>query len=166
MTPPADEDSGNNAAGVVGAGKKAADGNATTRERKDHATQRLDKWLWYTRLIKTRSMATRLVSGGKVRVNKVKCDKPSQGLRCGDVVTATIGKNIRVLQVLELGSRRGPAPEARALYEDLAPLPERGKPLAAGPDAGSAVAARREPGSGRPTKRERRQTDRLRSGEQ
>ena len=127
-------------------------------------TQRLDKWLWFARLIKTRSMATRLVSAGKVRVNRVKCAKPSQTIRTGDVITAAIGRNVRVLRVLAPGTRRGPAPEAQALYEDLAPI-ERQSSKSTSLDLGIAVPGFREPGSGRPTKRERRLLDRLRSGE-
>ena len=127
-------------------------------------TQRLDKWLWFARLIKTRSMATRLVAAGKVRVNRVKCDKPSQAIRADDVITAVIGPNVRVLRVLAPGKRRGPAPEAQALYEDLAPV-ERRSAKSKVPDLGIAIPGRREPGAGRPTKRDRRLLDRLRSGD-
>ena len=144
--------------------KKVA-GSKPSKPAPDNETLRLDKWLWYARLVKTRSLASRLISNGKVRINREKCDKPAQALRRGDVVTATIGKNVRVLEVVDLGKRRGPAPEAQALYEDLAPPPDPKRKKEEGPSLGIALAPRREPGAGRPTKRERRQIDRLRSAD-
>ena len=128
-------------------------------------TQRLDKWLWFTRIVKTRSQASRLVASGKVRVNRVKCDKPSQAVRPEDVITVAIGPAVRVLKVVAAGNRRGPAPEAQMLYEDLArPEPHRrGQKDAL--DLGIVMSGQRAPGAGRPTKRERRQLDRLRTGE-
>ncbi|MCP4935253.1 MAG: RNA-binding S4 domain-containing protein [bacterium] len=116
---------------------------------------RLDKWLWYTRKVKTRSKATKLVKDGKIRVNTVKVSKASQVIRVDDVITATISTNVFILKVIELGSRRGPATEAITLYEDLTPAPV--KQSAARPRR-----PERDKGAGRPTKRERRQTDRLR----
>lgn len=147
-----------------GPGKDSAGKNAAARTAAaGNGTQRLDKWLWFSRLVKTRSLATRLVSGGKVRVNRLKCDKPAQALRCGDVVTASIGRTVRVLEVVALGQRRGPASEARALYEDLAPAPQPGSQKNQLPRLGISVPAQRQPGAGRPTKRERRQIDRLKA---
>lgn len=140
-----------------------ADQAVPDQRQRDNETIRLDKWLWYTRMVKTRSLASRLVASGKVRINRGKCDKPAQALRRGDVVTATIGKNVRVLEVVELGQRRGPAVEAQALYDDLAPLPDPKQRKEEEPSLGIAIAPQREPGAGRPTKRERRQIDRLRS---
>ncbi len=116
---------------------------------------RLDKWLWYTRKVKTRSKATKLVKDGKIRINTVKTSKASQVIRIDDVITATISTYVFVLKVVELGSRRGPATEAVTLYEDLTPAPV--KQPAARPRR-----PERDKGAGRPTKRERRQTDRLR----
>ena len=121
-------------------------------------TLRLDKWLWYARQVKTRSKAARLVQEGKVRVNRDKVSKPSHGVRPGDTITAVVGSKVRVLEVVELGARRGPASEAETLYIDLSPAP----PPSANTATANRTAARREPGSGRPTKRERRLTDRLR----
>jgi ribosome-associated heat shock protein Hsp15 len=116
---------------------------------------RLDKWLWFARLLKTRSKATRLVHDGKIRVNRDKISKASHTIRAGDVITATISTRVHVLKVIELGNRRGPATEAAALYEDLTPPPApQTAPRPRRPE--------REKGSGRPTKRERRQTDKLR----
>jgi len=105
---------------------------------------RIDKWLWQARFFKTRGLAARQVSEGKVRVNAAKVSKPSRSVAPGDVLTFPQGHVIRVVRILALGERRGPAPEARMLYEDLSP-PEAQptqKPLARG--------ARRGPGSAPP----------------
>src|SRR5690554_1297907 len=83
--------------------------------------QRLDKWLWYARVTKSRTLAASLIEGGKVRVNRTRTDKPSHQVRAGDVITATVHRNVRVLKVLAPGTRRGPATEARSLYEELTP---------------------------------------------
>lgn len=137
--------------------------------------QRVDKWLWFARVVKSRSLAQKLVAGGHVRINRDKTTTPSKTVRAGDVLTVAVAGRILVLKVRLPGTRRGPAPEAQTLYELISPLPPSpgdapqeaggvvpddgsGRPLAArGPDT-----ARRERGSGRPTKRERRETDRLR----
>ena len=84
---------------------------------------RLDKWLWQARLCKTRGLAARLVADGAVRVNAVRVLKPATPLRVGDGVTFAHGGAVRVLRVRELGVRRGPASEARELYEDLTEPP-------------------------------------------
>lgn len=83
--------------------------------------RRLDQWLWFARFFKTRAKATRLCEAGRVRVNRVRVRKASHALRTGDVLTFPQARDIRVVQVVALGERRGPAAEARALYEDLAP---------------------------------------------
>lgn len=121
-------------------------------------TQRLDRWLWFARIVKSRTLAASLISEGKVRLNRERVGKPSQTVRPGDVVTAAAHRKIHVLRILDLGARRGPPAEARALYEDLSPPP-------APRDAMESGAPARAPGSGRPTKRERRQIDRLKEGE-
>jgi ribosome-associated heat shock protein Hsp15 len=90
-------------------------------------TRRLDRWLWFARFFKTRGMAARLCEGGRVRVNRIKTRKPSHALRPGDVLTFPQGRDIRVVRVIGLGERRGPAVEARALYEDLTPPPGPGE---------------------------------------
>lgn len=123
--------------------------------------QRLDKWLWFTRLAKTRSVAARLVEGGKVRVNRVRVLKPSRLVHVDDVLTVVVAGHVRVVRALSLGVRRGPAPEARSLYEDLSP------PVAARASSATrpgAAPAQREPGAGRPTKRDRRRMDAWVSG--
>src|SRR5262245_25432937 len=84
-------------------------------------TQRLDRWLWFARLAKSRTLAAELVSAGKIRVNRVKAAKSSQLVRVGDVITSAARIEIRIVRVRALGSRRGPATEAVALYEELTP---------------------------------------------
>ncbi len=82
---------------------------------------RLDKWLWYARLYKSRTLATGACSAGRIRVNGTRTDKAHHPLKAGDVLTFPYGPCIRVIRVRAIGARRGPAPEARLLYEDLAP---------------------------------------------
>ncbi len=120
-----------------------------------HTSIRIDKWLWFTRKVKTRSKATRLVRDGKVRVNREKISRASHAVRVGDVVTVTIARRVHVLEVLAPGHRRGPATEAALLYTDLTPAPAPQSPF-------QPARPERDRGSGRPTKRERRQIDRLR----
>ncbi|MBX2804831.1 MAG: RNA-binding S4 domain-containing protein [Hyphomicrobiales bacterium] len=84
-------------------------------------TQRLDKWLWHARIIKSRSLAAQLVASGKFRVNREKILKPAFCLKSGDVITTALFGKLRVLQVVGFSDRRGPAVEARALYQDLTP---------------------------------------------
>jgi ribosome-associated heat shock protein Hsp15 len=100
-------------------------GSAPPPAGPEPARQRLDKWLWFTRVVKTRSLAARLVTEGHVRVNSVRVETASKGLRLGDVVTVALERHVRVLKVVAGGERRGPAAEAQALYEDLAPRPLR-----------------------------------------
>jgi ribosome-associated heat shock protein Hsp15 len=111
--------------------------------------RRIDKWLWYARLAKTRTAAQGLAVSGRVRVNSEKNQSASRGLKAGDVLTVALDSGVRVLKVVLLGERRGPASEARLLYEDLSPPPQETTPP--GPRAGP-----------RPTKRDRRQLDALR----
>lgn len=114
----------------------------------DTATIRLDKWLWYARFFKTRGLATKLVAGGHVRVNGTKVEKPATKVGAGDTLTFPQGNQIRVVQLLAPGTRRGPAPEAQALYTDLTPPPEEKIPRSP-----------RFEGKGRPTKKDRRALD-------
>lgn len=81
--------------------------------------QRLDKWLWFARVVRSRTSAAALVAEGKVRVNRERACKPSQSLRTGDVVTVAVHAQVRVLKVLAVGTRRGPPAEAAQLYENL-----------------------------------------------
>lgn len=119
---------------------------------------RLDKWLWFARFCKSRSLAARLCESGRARVNKALVHKAHQAIRVGDVLTFPLGPHIRVIAVKALGQRRGPAPEAQALYDDLAPPPLRIPP----PSAETPSPGERAAGTGRPTKAERRAIDRLR----
>lgn len=127
------------------------------------SSQRLDKWLWFARVAKSRTLAATAVTDGKIRVNSVKADKPSHALKVGDVITSRLSRTVRVLKVVELGERRGPAVEAQTLYEDLTPRSAPASPggEAAGGLTDPAAWAGRIPGTGRPTKRDRRRIDDL-----
>lgn len=81
---------------------------------------RLDKWLWHARFVKTRSLAVKLCGEG-IRIDGVRVEKPGIGVRPGQVLTFTLGRHVRVIELVAVGSRRGPAEEARTLYRDLAP---------------------------------------------
>ena len=81
--------------------------------------QRIDKWLFYARVVKSRSLAARLVEAGHVRVNRDKITEPSRAVKLGDVLTIALARHVLVWRVLAFADRRGPASEARALYEDL-----------------------------------------------
>jgi ribosome-associated heat shock protein Hsp15 len=81
--------------------------------------QRLDKWLWFARFAKSRSLAARLIEEGCVRVNRQRAIKPSTAVRCGDVLTMTLHGRIRVIEIRAAGERRGPASEAAALYSEV-----------------------------------------------
>ncbi|QRE76579.1 RNA-binding S4 domain-containing protein [Methylobacterium aquaticum] len=94
--------------------------------------QRLDKWLWFARFAKTRSLAARLIEDGFVRVNGQRADAPSKALAVGDVVTVAAQHVTAAVRVVDLGERRGPAPEARLLFDDLSAVPP------AGPEPGGA----------------------------
>jgi ribosome-associated heat shock protein Hsp15 len=84
-------------------------------------TLRLDKWLWFARFFKTRSLATKFCVSGRLRVNGTIVPKAHALVRVGDVLTFPLGPHVRVIKVARLGERRGPAPEAQTLYDDLAP---------------------------------------------
>jgi ribosome-associated heat shock protein Hsp15 len=117
--------------------------------------QRIDKWLWHARVVRTRSAAAGLVAAGHVRVNGQRTDAASRAVRAGDVVTVALDRSVRVLKVLGFAERRGSAEATRGLVEDLQPAPPRP------PSAVSPAIGQREPGAGRPTKRDRRAIDRL-----
>lgn len=86
-------------------------------------SQRIDKWLFFARVVKSRSLAAKLAQSGRVRINGQKCDHAADTVRPGDTLTTTMERRILVYRVLDPGVRRGPADEARALYEDLSPTP-------------------------------------------
>lgn len=87
--------------------------------------QRIDKWLWFARLAKSRTAAQHIVEAGRVRVNRDRISLSSRQVRVGDVLTLRLDHVVRVLRVLDTGTRRGPPGEARGLYEDLAPAADR-----------------------------------------
>ena len=66
-------------------------------------TQRIDKWLWFARLIKTRTLASELVTAGKVRLNRIRVEKPGHIVRVGDVVTVSLNRRVRVFKVQGTG---------------------------------------------------------------
>lgn len=112
---------------------------------------RIDKWLWFARFFKSRTLAARQVADGHVRINSERVTKTHSAVRPGDVLTFPQGDAIRVVRIVDVGTRRGPASEAAGLFEDLEPPvrkvkePERAR-----------VSGSREPGAGRPTKADRR----------
>ncbi|MFD2184447.1 RNA-binding S4 domain-containing protein [Rhodoplanes azumiensis] len=119
----------------------------------DGDRQRIDKWLWHARVVRTRSAAAALAAAGHVRINGMRIDAASRTVKRGDVVTVALDRQVRVLAVTGFAERRGSATDAQALFRDETIRPEV-SPEPAG--AGS-----RETGAGRPTKRERRALDRL-----
>ena len=161
---------------------------------------RLDKWLWQARFFKTRTLASKVCAGGHVRLDGRHVKRASQMVMVGQVLTFAQAREVRVVEVLALSERRGPASEAQALYKDLtaldeasgachatgtdaatgiesaaapnstgalatAPMPAKSQAKPTKPGASQAASPRRERGAGRPTKAERRATDRLRGSD-
>jgi ribosome-associated heat shock protein Hsp15 len=121
-------------------------------------TIRIDKWLWYARFFKSRTLASKLCASGKLRLNCELICKGHATLKEGDVLTFPKEDDVRVIKIISIASRRGPASEAETLYDDLEP-PQSAKVKKI--KRASAVAIR-EAGAGRPTKAERRAIDKLR----
>ena len=121
--------------------------------------QRIDKWLFFARMAKSRSLAQVYVQNGSVRVNGGRVSQPSYGIKAGDRIELSLERRDMILVVRSPGERRGPFEEAKLLYEDLTPPPDETKRLTLFEQA------LRAPGSGRPTKRDRRAIDRLTSDE-
>ena len=122
---------------------------------------RLDKWLWHARFFKTRAMASKAISNGRFRLDGDLMSKPHRQARCGQVLTFSQGSRIRVVRIKLLGSRRGPAQEAALLFDDLAPI----EPATEHKESlRLPTFENRQAGDGRPTKRQRRETDRLKAG--
>jgi len=84
-----------------------------------HDRQRIDRWLWHARLVRTRSDAAALAGAGYVRINGARIDAPGRMVRAGDVITVALDRRVLVLKVRGFAERRGPAGSAVALYEDL-----------------------------------------------
>jgi ribosome-associated heat shock protein Hsp15 len=123
----------------------------------ERAGPRLDKWLWTARFFKTRSLASKLISSGRLRLNGTIMSKPHRQAQLDMVLTFPQGDHIRVIRIAGFSERRGPAVDAVQLYEDLAP-PE---PASQHRKDEIKTGSMREPGTGRPTKKERRAIDRL-----
>lgn len=109
--------------------------------------QRIDKWVWFARLAKTRTQAQALVMAGAVRINRQKIDTPSHAVRVGDTLTVALSAGVRVLRVEQTGARRGPAAEARLLYEEIHPV--GGATTAAASEASSRSHSKRPDKRGR-----------------
>jgi ribosome-associated heat shock protein Hsp15 len=120
--------------------------------------QRLDRWLFFARAVKSRTLAQKLIETGAVRVNSERTVHTDHQVGEGDVLTMTVHQRVLVWKILDPGQRRGPPSEAQGLYEDLSPprLPRATEPL---------PFLMRDSGSGRPTKKERRETDKLTDGD-
>ena len=123
--------------------------------------ERLDKFLFFSRAIKSRTLAQKFIETGAIRVNSERTIRSDLKVGAGDVLTMSLHERIVIWRIVDCGVRRGPAPEAQALYEDLSP-PALPKSEMSPYDA--AIAPRGD-GAGRPTKKERRETDRLREGD-
>lgn len=121
-------------------------------------SQRIDKWLWCARFVKTRTLAGKLAASGTVRLTRngdtSRIEKASALIRIGDRLAFMKGPAVKIIEVNAIAARRGPAPEARLLYTDHSPpAPSR---------AAAAPSGQRDKGAGRPTKRERRALERVR----
>ncbi len=123
--------------------------------------QRIDRWLWHARFFKTRTLASKFVSDGNVRVTRgdltTRAEKPSFAIRTSDILIFTQNEFLRIIKILDCALRRGPASQARLLYEDQSPPPppkqERPPPT-----------FEREKGAGRPTKKDRRAIEAIKAG--
>ena len=123
--------------------------------------ERLDKFLFFSRAIKSRTLAQKVIEGGAIRVNSERTDRSDHKVGAGDVLTMALHGRIVIWRIIDPGTRRGPAGEAQGLYEDLSPAPLPKQELS----PYDAAIAPRGDGAGRPTKKERRDTDRLRDGD-
>ena len=122
--------------------------------------ERLDKFLFFSRALKSRTLAQKVIETGAIRVNSERTDRSDHKVGAGDVLTMSLHGRIVVWRIVDCGTRRGPAAEAQGLYEDLSPPP---LPKAEQSPYEAAIAPRGD-GAGRPTKKERRETDKLRDG--
>jgi ribosome-associated heat shock protein Hsp15 len=86
--------------------------------------QRIDKWLWHARIVKTRTDAAALVAAGRVRINGARQTAPGHAVKIGDVLTVALDGRVRVLEVIGFAARRGDAAAARAVYADLQSPPQ------------------------------------------
>lgn len=86
---------------------------------REHERQRIDRWLWHARLVRTRGAAAALADAGYIRVNGTRIDAPGRMVRAGDVITVALHRGVRVLKVKGFAERRGSSGTGAALYEDL-----------------------------------------------
>ena len=84
--------------------------------------ERLDKWLWYARFVKTRSLAQKIITQGKLRLDGEKIINPARKVRPDNVLTITLEREVKIIKILGLPQRRGPYVEAQTFYEDLCPV--------------------------------------------
>ena len=120
--------------------------------------ERLDRFLFFSRAVKSRTLAQKIIEAGSIRVNSEKTDRTDHKVGAGDVLTMSLNGRVLVWRILDPGTRRGPASEAQGLYEDISPP----APPRAQRSPYDAAIAERPLGAGRPTKKERRETDALR----
>jgi len=123
--------------------------------------ERLDRFLFFSRAVKSRTLAQKFIEAGAIRVNSEKTVRTDHKVGAGDVLTMSLHERILIWRIIDPGTRRGPASEAQGLYEDMSPpsLPRAQR------SPYEAAIAERPAGAGRPTKKERRDTDRLRDGD-
>ena len=119
--------------------------------------ERLDKFLFFSRALKSRTLAQKVIETGAIRVNGDKTERSDHKVGAGDVLTMVLHGRIVVWRIIDPGERRGPASEAQGLYEDLSPPPLPREQLS----PYDAAIAQRPEGAGRPTKKEWREIDRL-----
>lgn len=119
--------------------------------------ERLDRFLFFSRAVKSRTLAQKIIESGAVRVNSERTERTDHKIGAGDVLTMSLHGRILVWRILDPGTRRGPASEAQGLYEDISPPPV----ARAEQSPYEAAIAARPVGAGRPTKKERRETDAL-----
>ena len=84
-------------------------------------TQRIDKWIWHARFARTRSLAQKLVRSGNVRLNRIKVASTSQQVQPGNVLTLSLPKQVKIIEIKAIAERRGPYSAARLLYNDNTP---------------------------------------------
>jgi len=121
---------------------------------------RIDKWLWAARFFKTRSLAITAIESGKVMINEIRI-KPAKSVDVGDLIAIRLGPYQFVVEVLGLSDKRGPAPQAQKLYQETADSIKRREELAFERKAQAQIVER---GEGRPTKKDRRDIERFKSG--
>ncbi|MEO0383381.1 MAG: RNA-binding S4 domain-containing protein [Pseudomonadota bacterium] len=132
---------------------------ADTSTNEPHDKLRLDRWLFFSRLVKSRSLAAKMIENGQVRVNGEKTHQAKRAVGPGDVLTVALPRTgadaVKIIKLVACGTRRGPAAEAQTLYEDLTPPPPPKEDR-------DLIAYRRAPSPGRrPTKHERERLQEL-----